>query len=139
MKRGSLFLAVLIWVVASCAPVSPTPTAIPADESLPILLTPAEVKARLERGGVIVLDVREPQEWTDDGHIEGAVLIPLEQLPDRFDELNPDDEIILVCRSGSRSAAARAFLSAQGFSNLHELRGGMRAWAADGLSMAYGQ
>lgn len=139
MKRGSLFLAVLIWVVASCAPASPTPTAIPADESLPILLTPAEVKARLERGGVIVLDVREPQEWTDDGHIEGAVLIPLEQLPDRFDELNPDDEIILVCRSGSRSAAARAFLSAQGFSNLHELRGGMRAWAADGLSMAYGQ
>jgi rhodanese-related sulfurtransferase len=81
----------------------------------------------------VVLDVREPDEWQA-GHIEGAVHIPLSQLPTRVEELSPDDEIVVVCRSGGRSSRAAGWLSQNGFDVLN-LDGGMVAWAASGQKM----
>jgi len=92
-------------------------------------LTPTELKAKLDRGDDFVLiDVREPHEF-ELCKIPGAVLIPLNTIPQHLSELDPDSEIVLQCRSGRRSADALTFLQANGFTNLWNLKGGILAWA----------
>ena len=81
----------------------------------------------------VFLDVREPDEWQA-GHIEGAVHIPLADLPARVGELSPDDEIVVICRSGGRSGRAVGWLNSNGFDVLN-FDGGMAAWAASGQKM----
>jgi rhodanese-related sulfurtransferase len=83
--------------------------------------------------GAALLDVREPDEWQA-GHIEGAVHIPLGELPSRLAEVPDDGELVVVCRSGARSAQAVAWLAQNGYEALN-LRGGMGAWAAAGREM----
>lgn len=85
--------------------------------------------AEAVRDGAILLDVREPEEW-DAGHAPGAVHIPLGQLPHRRPE--PGRPIVVVCRSGTRSAQATGALLAWGYDAVN-LAGGMQAWAAAGL------
>lgn len=88
---------------------------------------PAYVAAR--RGEVALVDVREPQEFTGElGHVPGAQLVPLGQLLDVAAQWDPDREIVLVCRSGGRSARAATELAKRGFRHLYNLRGGMLAW-----------
>ncbi|MFP3906504.1 MAG: rhodanese-like domain-containing protein, partial [Acidimicrobiales bacterium] len=67
-----------------------------------------ELDRRLAEGAVLI-DVRRPDEH-EQAHIPGATLIPLDQVPDRVDELPADREILVICRSGGRSAAACKFL-----------------------------
>lgn len=81
----------------------------------------------------VVLDVRETDEW-EAGHIEGAVHIPLGEVPARLDELPDADRLIVVCRSGRRSAQAVAWLSRNGY-DAANLEGGMGAWADAGRPM----
>lgn len=109
---------------ASCtAPAPKEPTMVE--------MTPRELKAKIDRGDDFVLvDVREPHELLI-AAIPGAVSIPLGSLPARAGELDPDAEIVLMCRSGRRSADALVFLQAHGFTNLANLRGGVLAWADD--------
>jgi len=76
----------------------------------------------------VLLDVREYHEH-DIANIEEAVLIPLGELADRTDELNPDDEIIVYCHSGGRSMRATQYLRDKGFKNVKNLAGGIDAWA----------
>ena len=91
-------------------------------------MTVEELKRRRDAGeDLFVLDVREPNEYqlcNIGGH-----LIPLGQLPQRMNELDPDREIVIHCRSGKRSADAAAFLQQQGFNNVKNLAGGILAWA----------
>jgi rhodanese-related sulfurtransferase len=82
--------------------------------------------------GWAVVDVREPAEW-DTGHVHGSVHIPLGSLPDRLDDL-PDAELLVVCRSGHRSARAVAWLVPSGF-DATNLEGGLLSWAAAGLPL----
>jgi rhodanese-related sulfurtransferase len=94
-------------------------------------ITVEELKARLDNGETpIIIDVREPYEF-EEFNIHGR-LIPLgtiqAALPDLED--HADEEIIVHCRSGARSAAATDFLSKQGFANVKNLVGGMIAWQA---------
>lgn len=77
--------------------------------------------------GLVVLDVREPGEWTH-GHIAGAVHIPLSLLPVRHSEL-PDAQTLVVCRVGARSAQAVMWLAQQGRDAVN-LQGGMLEWEA---------
>ena len=101
-----------------------TEEALAADE-----ITPAQVKARLARGEEFTLiDVREPFEW-DIAHIEGAKLIPLGQIEERIDELEPDADIVLHCKMGGRSAKAQDILYANGFTNVKNMVGGITRWA----------
>jgi adenylyltransferase/sulfurtransferase len=96
-------------------------------------ITAAELKQRLAAGERIVLiDVREPYEW-DIANLGdyGARLIPLGEVLERADELERDVDVVLYCRSGSRSAGAVRQLRARGFDNLLNLRGGLRAWAEE--------
>ena len=82
---------------------------------------------------VTVLDVREPDEWQA-GHIRGALHIPLMDVPARFAELPADTEVVVVCRSGGRSARAVAWLVDNGVDAVN-LEGGMGAWADAGRPM----
>jgi len=75
-----------------------------------------------------LLDVREYHEY-DIANIEGSVLIPLGEITDRKDELNPDDEIVIHCHHGGRSMRATQYLKDQGFKNVKNLAGGIDAWA----------
>ena len=77
-----------------------------------------------------LLDVREPDEF-DAGHAPGAVLRPLGTVPDALAELPAGRTVLVICRSGARSARATQFLRAQGVEAVN-LEGGMQAWAAFG-------
>jgi rhodanese-related sulfurtransferase len=80
--------------------------------------------------GATVLDVREDYEWVA-GHAEGALHIPLDQLPARLDELDPDEDLYLICRTGGRSFRAAQWLVGQGYSALN-VAGGMDQWLETG-------
>ena len=87
-----------------------------------------DLKQRLDsHDNIFVLDVREPDEYRA-GNI-GGHLIPLNDLPKRLGELDPDRETVVHCRSGVRSAQAVEFLRAQGFRDVKNLIGGILAWA----------
>jgi DMSO/TMAO reductase YedYZ molybdopterin-dependent catalytic subunit/glyoxylase-like metal-dependent hydrolase (beta-lactamase superfamily II) len=81
--------------------------------------------------GALLLDVREPGEWQAE-HAPDAVLVPMGQLRNRHAELPRDRPIVVICRSGGRSAAVTGALRAAGFDAVN-LAGGMCAWAAAGL------
>ena len=83
--------------------------------------------------GLTVLDVREPVEWQH-GHVDGAVHIPLGQVPERVGELPTDRQVLVVCKVGGRSAQATAYLRGQGVEAVN-LAGGMLDWAEAGRPM----
>ena len=80
--------------------------------------------------GWVVLDVREPFEWAD-GHIDGALHIPMGEIPARVGELDPQAKTLVVCHVGARSARVTAWLHQQGF-DAANLAGGMEAWESVG-------
>jgi rhodanese-related sulfurtransferase len=80
--------------------------------------------------GYALLDVREQDEW-EAGHAPGAVHIPMGELPARMDDL-PDGELIVVCRSGGRSARSVQWLNQAGY-DAYNLSSGMKGWQAAGL------
>jgi rhodanese-related sulfurtransferase len=75
-----------------------------------------------------ILDVREPDEWAA-GHVEGSLHIPMGEVPDRFVEVPQDQRVVVVCRSGGRSARVTEFLRQQGY-DVVNLDGGLTAWQA---------
>ena len=91
-----------------------------------------------ETGG-LVLDVREDSEYQS-GHIKDSIHIPLSALKSRMSELDKykQKNIILGCRSGSRSGRACGMLKKNGFEKVHNLRGGVLAWENDNLPMKKG-
>ena len=95
-------------------------------------ITAEELKERLNKGETpVIIDVREDWEYQE-ANIAGAKNIPLGALPTQLDDLEDlkDKEVIVQCRSGARSASAKAFLQQQGFSNVRNLLGGILAYQA---------
>ncbi len=93
------------------------------------VIEPTEVKQKLDRGdNFTLIDVREPHEYQI-ARIPGAKLIPLGELPKHLNELNPDAEIVMHCKSGGRSQKAVDLLKASGFSNVRNMTGGITAWS----------
>lgn len=77
--------------------------------------------------GAVLLDVRTPGEFAA-GHIDGALNIPVDELPRRLDEVGARDKpVVVYCRSGRRSAQAAGMMRQQGFQSVHDL-GGMNRW-----------
>lgn len=100
-------------------------------------LNAQEAKARIDsEQPLIILDVRQPDEYQA-GHIAGAKLIPLNELPQRMNELPKDTEILCVCRSGARSGTASSQLNRAGFNALN-LQGGMMGWQNAGYPVEKG-
>ncbi len=103
---------------------------------------PAEISvaqaAEKRNQGAFILDVREPSEWNQ-FHIPGATLIPLGDLPNRLNEVPKDREVVVVCRTGHRSAQGRDILLNAGYTKVTSMAGGMTQWQAQGLAIATGQ
>jgi adenylyltransferase/sulfurtransferase len=94
-------------------------------------MTVGELRDRLGRGDdLVVLDVREPEE-VELVRLDGALHIPLGDLPRRSGELDASREMVVHCRTGARSAQAIEFLHGVGFRKLWNLKGGIRAWAQE--------
>jgi rhodanese-related sulfurtransferase len=93
----------------------------------------ARAAHRLVEAGALLLDVREPDEWRT-GHAPGAVPMPMASVLGRLADLPRDRRIVVVCRSGGRSAAVADSLVAAGYDAVN-LAGGMCGWSAAGLAM----
>lgn len=95
--------------------------------------TVGDLPAELPGAGMALLDVREDNEWQA-GHVVGALHIPLGELPQRVDEVPEGQRVVVVCRSGGRSAQATGFLQEHGRDAVN-LAGGMRDWHLAGRPM----
>jgi rhodanese-related sulfurtransferase len=87
--------------------------------------------------GAFLLDVREQSEW-DEGHVQGATLIPLGELSSHLDELPKDKTIVVMCRTGHRSAQGRNILLAAGFTQVTSMSGGINEWISEGNPVVEG-
>ena len=87
-----------------------------------------------QKNGLQVVDVRESRELAA-GTIANAKHMPLASLPLRLQELNKDEAVVVICRSGARSAQACMFLQQNGFDDVHNLRGGVIAWSHNSFPM----
>jgi rhodanese-related sulfurtransferase len=143
LTRISFLLVSFTLILAACTPAAPM-VAVPADvalaEDLPAL--PLEIgayqAADLREQGAFILDVRENDEWIA-GHIPSATLIPLGQLENRLDEVPRDQSIVVVCRTGNRSAVGRDILLEAGFESVTSMYGGFVAWEKEGYEVEQGQ
>lgn len=92
-------------------------------------IRPEELKARLDAGtSPVLVDVRQEYEF-EVCHLPGSVLLPLDRLASSVDELDPSDEIVLICHHGVRSLDAAFFLRSNGFANAKSLAGGLDHWS----------
>jgi rhodanese-related sulfurtransferase len=92
--------------------------------------------ARRHNAGTPVLDVREPDEYVD-GHVPGAALIPLGTVADRVGEVPADSQVLVICKSGGRSAKAVTHLRAQGI-DAYNVAGGTMGWIEAGHRVVTG-
>jgi len=136
VKQWHWIVLILVMVaLVGCG--TPTPAAAPTPTGAATLgaeVSVETVSQLVAEGGVTVIDVREESEFAG-GHIPGAVLIPLGELPDRVSEVPTDQPVILACRSDNRSGQAYQFLKQQGFTNVHNMTGGMNAWQKAGFEV----
>ncbi len=91
-------------------------------------ITPDVAAERLEAGGAVLLDVRTMPEWTA-LRVPGAVHIPMDELPQRYQELDPEAETLVLCAHGVRSAACADWLVRVGFERVANVRNGISAWS----------
>ena len=119
----------IVWMMSRNTPA--------ASNNMPQEISVQEAVAKQE-AGAFILDVREPSEWNE-AHIAGATLIPLGELGSRVNELPKDKEIVVVCRSGNRSAQARDLLVNEGFTQVTSMAGGLNQWKAAGYPTISGQ
>ncbi|HEY2091748.1 MAG TPA: molybdopterin-synthase adenylyltransferase MoeB [Thermoanaerobaculia bacterium] len=97
----------------------------------PMDINAQQLHDQLEQGGeVYLLDVREPHEWTT-GHLENSIHIPMRDVPARLAEIPRDRDVVVICRSGARSANVQQFLKANGITRVRNLIGGLMAWRRD--------
>lgn len=91
---------------------------------------PHEAKELVDQGTVMI-DVRELSEWNH-GHAPGALHLPMSMIQDHLHKVPRDADVVICCRSGSRSSAVVSFLQNNGYSAIN-MKGGMAAWHARGL------
>jgi rhodanese-related sulfurtransferase len=140
--RSKMTFPVWAWIAVVVGIIAIVGAAIllssqPSVAALPPEITVAQAAQKRDQGAFI-LDVREPSEWVQ-FHIPGATLIPLGDLPNRLNEVPKDREVVVVCRTGHRSAQGRDILTQAGFTNVTSMAGGVTEWQAQGLPIATGQ
>jgi hydroxyacylglutathione hydrolase len=91
-------------------------------------ITATELTLKLSRDEITLIDVREPHEWAEDGYIEGAILIPFAELPEKASTIPKDKPIAVTCSVGNRTGIALSILERAGFRQLINVLGGMTAW-----------
>jgi phage shock protein E len=135
-------LIVIVLAAAACQAVGTGPSAAPAataaaapaapvtKRALPAEVSVAEAAAKRD-AGAFILDVRTPDEWKE-FHVPGSTLIPVTELANRVAEVPQDREVVVVCRSGNRSATGRDLLLKAGYPQVTSLAGGLTAWRSAG-------
>ncbi len=103
------------------------PEEVREQKKFPHIKTNGELAQKLFARNITILDVREPAEYAFN-RIPGAVSIPFGELGERLGELNPDNEIYVVCRTGSRSDMACQLLEEKGFKSVYNVEPGMSQW-----------
>lgn len=131
-----LAVALSLALLAACGG---NETAAPAVEEIDLTTLPDEVDVETvaairQNPGVYLLDVREPDEYAA-GHIPGITLIPMGEVAARLAELPRDKEIVVTCRTGNRSSQVADLLREQGFTNVHNMTGGIVAWEEAGYAV----
>jgi phage shock protein E len=126
IRRAPLLVSLLAFTIAACA------------EGERSVIQPAELEQTLSAADApLLLDVRTPEEFAS-GHIEGAMLVPVAELPDRLDQLGAykDRGVVVYCERGGRANKALDVLQEAGFHNLVILEGSMSRWREEGLPVA---
>ncbi len=103
---------------------------------MPATVSVTDAAERFDQGAFL-LDVRTVEEWNQ-GHVDGAVLIPLDQLDGRVNEIPKDQDVLIICRSGNRSAEARNLLRSAGLKRTTSISGGINEWTTKGLPVVTG-
>lgn len=135
--KSILILVVLVLalvVLSACTGPgvsTPAPVTQVDANSLPYNITVGQTHALLGQPDVLILDVREQHEY-DAGHIPGVTLIPSGQVSGRLNEIPKDRPVIVTCRTGNRSSSVARSLRAQGYTNVHNMEGGIVAWQGAG-------
>ena len=103
------------------------------------LLSPIQAVAEMNNSETVVIDCREPHEYTK-GHIPNSINVPLGKIDEKINELNLEKQrpVIVACQIGSRSSAAGKKLSNAGFEHIYALRGGIQAWEDNHLPLKKG-
>ena len=126
IRHAPLLLSLLLFATAGCA------------EGDPSVIQPAELEETLSAADApLLLDVRTPEEFAS-GHIQGALLVPVAELPDELDQLGAykDRGVVIYCESGGRANKALDILEEAGFHKLAILEGSMSRWREEGLPVA---
>lgn len=137
MKRLLSAILLIGLLVAGCGGAKPDASGQAQAEAKPgamVTLSVADLKKRIDAGPMpVLIDVREQSEWNE-GHIDGAKLMPLATVEKMVADagLAKDQEIVLICRSGNRSGQAYQKLQALGYTNLKNVTGGMNEWTKIG-------
>lgn len=131
-----LWIALTLLLIVGAVIVIPRLTAGNTTTALPDEVSVTRA-AELRDSGVMMLDVREPEEWNQ-AHIPGAVLIPLGELQSRLSEVPTNQPVVVYCRTGHRSASGRDILKAAGYTNVTSMAGGITAWISQGLPTVSG-
>jgi phage shock protein E len=143
MKRVSLSLTIFVILAlaltaCTASPITPAPAAAPTSQVDVTKLGPnvdvATVNGLLGRDDVVILDVREQSEY-DAGHIPGVKLIPMGTVANRLSEIPKDKPVIVTCHSGNRSGQVTDYLRQQGYTNVHNMTGGLNAWQQAGYAV----
>ena len=141
MKRKHLVLIIALVIGAAFALSAPVALAkdltkqdlVKEAKSKITEIAPDAAKAEMDKGGVVILDCREPSEYKA-GHLPGAVNIPRGLLEFKIEEKIPDknSRIIMYCKSGGRASLACCSISPMGYKNVVSLQGGWKAWLKAG-------
>ena len=86
-------------------------------------------------GNIEILDVRTQMEYVNDGYIEGAKLLPINEIQSRLNELDTSKKYLIYCRTGNRSGQVCQFLTGLGFENIYNQAGGILNWGQFGLPL----
>ena len=120
-NRNKIRLLLVVLLAAMLAGCGQSPAGAGADISVD------EALRLWQNKEAIIIDVRTPGEYRD-GHIPGVVNIPLDELEKRIGEIPKDKKVVLICRTGSRSAQGTRLLRSKGFNNVFNSTGGMSTW-----------
>lgn len=110
--------------------IQPTPDSLQS-------ITPTELYEQLDQDRLLLLDVRSPEEFAQNGRIANALLLPLPMISYISHKLPQDRPLAIICRSGRRSQLACHTLRRQGFGNVLNVTGGMLGWQAEGLPQTH--
>ena len=129
---GFIFLILLLIAVTGC--VGQDTEDVPVVPVNFIDVSVSQAKEMIDSDEVFLLDVRAQAEY-DEGHISGSILIPLQVIESRLDEIPKDEKILVYCRSGRRSAEANQILIDNGFKQVYNMQGGIIDWTNSGYAL----